>query len=176
MAVDIVAYILLGLLVLAIIVAAPFLRRWTNDRAAAAGEKAGRRYTAGRLTDVLRELGTTVVVDAPEQTVRDLLTAAVAARPRDFSSRSDGGYGIRFVEDDDTVVRVVADPAGTRMQVETFREYLGFPQTAPQWTALRTLLADSAAERGIDTAEGPHLEYLRGALLDPRNARWTLDR
>lgn len=176
MPVDNPTYILLGLLVLAIIVGAPFLRRWANGKASAAGERAGRRFAATQLVKVLTEFGTTLVVHAPEHTAREIVGEAVAAKPKDFSVRDDGGYGIRFVEHDDTTVRLVPDPAGSRVQIETFREYMGFPQTAPFWTELRGRITAAAASRGVAVSEGPHLEFLRGGLLDAKNARWMLDR
>lgn len=58
------------------------------------------------------------------------------------------------------------------MRVETFREYLGFPQTAPLWRELRALVAAEAATRQIEVADGPVSVFERGPVLDDRNARW----
>lgn len=174
MAVD-PTIILLGILVIVLLFGAPFFKRWANRKAAEAGENAGRKFSAKQLVKVLVEFGTTLVIHAPEETAREIVTAAAAQKPKDFSARADGGFGLRFMEPDDSVVRVVGDPAGARVQVETFREYMGFPQTVQLWQDLRTRVSAAAAERGVTVTEGPHLEYLRGHLLDPKNARWALD-
>lgn len=174
MAVD-PTLILLGILVLVLIIGGPFIKVWANRRAAAAGESAGRKFAAKQLVNVLVEFGTTIVVHAPEDEAREIVAEAAGKKPKDFRGREDGGFGIRFVEPDDTIVRLVPDPAGTRVQVETFREYMGFPQTVSFWQDLRTRISTVAAERGVAVSEGPHLEYLRGHLLDPQNARWALD-
>lgn len=174
MAVD-PTLILLGILVLVLIVGGPFIKGWANRKAAAAGENAGRKFAAKQLVNVLVEFGTTLVLLAPEDVAREIVAEAAGKKPKDFPTRTDGGVGIRFVEPDDTIVRLVADPSGTRVQVETFREYMGFPQTVSFWQDLRTRISTAAASRGVTVSEGPHLEYVRGALLDPRNARWALD-
>jgi len=174
-AVDNPTYLLLGLLVLALIIGGPFLKGWANRKAASAGENAGKKFAASQLVKVLPEFGTTLIIHAPEHSAREIVAEAAAKKPKDFPARADGGYGIRFAEADDTIVRLVPDPAGTRVQVETFREYMGFPQTAPFWTDLRERIASAAGAHDTAVSEGPRLEYLRGALLDARNARWTLD-
>lgn len=175
MAVDNPTYILLGILVIALVIGGPFLRVWARRKAAAAGENAGRRFAASQLVKVLPEFGTTLVIHAPEDAARRIVAEAAGTKPKEFSARADGGYGIRFVEPDDTIVRLVPNGAGTRVQVESFREYMGFPQTVSSWVDLRKRIAATATTRGATVSEGPYVEYLRGALLDADNARWTLD-
>ena len=171
MAVDTPLYILLGLLILALIIAGPLLKSRLSRRVSEAGDRAGKKYASTQLVKTLGEFGTTLVIHAPEPVAREIV--AVAAAPqKHITLRDDGSYGIRFVEPDDTIVRLVRDPDGTRMQVETFREYLGFPQTAPLWTELRSRIASTAGVRDVSVAEGVTAEYVRGALLDDRNARW----
>lgn len=174
MAVD-PTIILLGILVIVLLIGGPFIKGWANRKAAAAGENAGRKFSAKQLVKVLVEFGTTLVIHAPESTAREIVTEAAGQKPKDFTVRADGGYGLRFMEADDSVVQLITDPAGTRVQVETFREYMGFPQTVQLWQDLRTRISAAAAERGVVVTEGPHLEYLRGHLFDPKNARWALD-
>ncbi|MFS0853036.1 hypothetical protein [Microbacterium sp. 179-I 3D4 NHS] len=172
---DNLTYILLGILVLLLIVGGPFLKGWANRKASAAGENAGRKFAANQLVKVLGEFGTTVVIHAPEAVAREIVAEAAAKKPKDFPPRADGGYGIRFTEADDAIVRLVPGSAGVRVQVETFREYMGFPQTAPFWKDLRGRIAAAATARGVTVEEGPRLDYLRGPLLDVKNARWSLD-
>lgn len=174
MAVD-PTIILLGLLVIVLLIGAPFFKGWANRKAAAAGANAGKKFAAKQLVNVLVEFGTTLVLHAPEDIAREVVAEAAGTKPKDFTVRPDGGFGIRFVEPDDTIVRLVSGPGGTRVQIETFREYMGFPQTCQFWQDLRARITAAATERGITVSEGPHLEYLRGHLLDPKNARWSLD-
>lgn len=171
MAVDTPLYILLGLLILALIIAWPLLKGRLNRRVSEAGDRAGKKYANAQLVKTLGEFGTTLVIHAPEPVAREIVAAGAAAQ-KHVALRDDGTYGIRFVEPDDTIVRLVSDPDGTRMQVETFREYLGFPQTAPLWTELRSRVATAAGEREVSVAEGTAVAYVRGALIDDRNARW----
>ena len=175
MAVDILLYVLLGLLIVALIIAGPLLTRRLNRRATAAGDRARRKFVATQLVKTLDELGTTIVIHAPEHLAREIVAAATDTKQKEFTVRDDGGYGIRFVEPDDTIIRLVADPEGTRMQVETFREYMGVPQSAPLWTDLRSRVAAGAGARQVAVTEGTRIEYLRGELIDDRNARWARD-
>lgn len=174
-AVDTPLYLLLGLLIVALIIAGPLLKRWLNRRVSEAGDAAGNRFAAAQLVKTLGEFGTTLVIHAPEPLARQIVASATSNTLKDFAIRNDGGYGIRFVEPDDTIIRLVPDPEGTRMQVETFREYMGFPQTAPLWIDLRARVASAAGAREISVAEGAAVEYLRGELIDDRNARWERD-
>jgi hypothetical protein len=174
-AVDNPTYLLLGIVVIVLLIGGPFLKAWARRSASTAGENAGRKFAASQLVKVLPVFGTTLVIHAPEETAREIVAEAAGTKPKEFSSRADGGYGIRFVEPDDTIVRLVPDSGGTRVQVETFREYMGFPQTVSSWTDLRERITATAASRGATVSDGPYVEYLRGALLDADNARWTLD-
>lgn len=172
---DILLYLLLGLLILGLIIGGPLLKSRLNRGASEAGDQAGKRFAAAQLVKTLDELGTTVIIHAPEPVAREIVASAMAKRQKEFVIRSDGGYGIRFLEPDDTIVRLTADPHGTRMQIETFREYMGFPQTAPRWTELRSRVASTAGAREISVTEGAPVEFRRGARMDDRNARWDRD-
>ena len=175
MAVDLPLYFLLGALILTLIIVGPLLRTRLRRRANEAGANAGTRFAAGKLAAVLDDFGATLTILAPEAVTRDLLGAAVEGRQKDYVVRSDGDYGVRFLEPDDTIVRLVAEPEGTRMQVATFREYMGFPQTAPLWEDLRARVASAAADRGIAVTNGPTTRFVRAEAVDDRNARWRAD-
>lgn len=175
MAVDILLYLLLGVLIVVLIFAGPMLKSRLSRGASRAGDAAGRKFAASQLVETLGEFGTTVVIHAPEPVAREIAAAAIAKKQKEYVIRSDGGYGIRFLEPDDTIVRLVTDPEGTRMQVQTFREYMGVPQTAPLWKELRSRVASAAGARDVSVTEGPPAEYLRGELIDDRNARWERD-
>lgn len=168
-------FFLLGLLILALVVGGVLLQRGVRRGAAAAGDRAGRRFIASRLQAALGELGTPLVIHADEAQVRAILAEAILTPRQEYRLLDSGDYGIRFGEKDDTVVRLHPDPAGTRMQVESFREYLGFPQTVALWTALRARVAATAATRGVTVGDGEATTFTRGPLLDDRNARWIRD-
>lgn len=167
------SYLLLGLLILALIVAGPMLRSWLGRRAAEAGRRVDDRYAAEKLEGALRELGTTLVIDAPEPLARRIVDEAVAGGRRDYRVGGDGRYGIRYLEADDTIAELVPVPGGTLFRVETFREYLGFPQTASLWRDLRTRVAAAAENHRATVSPGPPTAYARGDLVDDRDARWT---
>lgn len=173
MPVDVVPYLLLGLPILALIIGGPLLKSRLSRSASEAGDETGRKFAAAKLATMLDEFGTTLVIHAPEPLAREILASAIAKKQREYVIRSDGGYGIRFIEPDDTIVRLTADPEGARLQVETFREYMGSPQTGPLWTELRSRVATAAGAREIPVAAGEPIGFLRGALIDDRNARWV---
>jgi hypothetical protein len=173
--VDAVPYLLLGLPILALIIGGPILKSRLGRRASEAGDRAGKRFTDKQLHAALGELGTTLVIHAAESRVREIVASAIAGKQREYVIRSDGAYGIRFVEPDDTIVRLHPVTEGTRMQVETFREYLGFPQTVQLWTDLRTRVSSAAEDREVTVADGKPVGYVRGELIDDRNARWVQD-
>lgn len=175
MAVDILLYILLGVLILAIIIGGSLLRSRVNRGASRAGDAAGRRFEAAQLAETLGEFGTSVVIHAAEPVAREVVAAAMSGRGKHFVIRDDGRYGIRFIEPDDTILALDTDPDGVRLQVQSFREYLGFPQTAPLWTDLRARITAAAEARGIPVTGGAPAGYRRGGLLDDRNARWDRD-
>lgn len=169
---DPVLALLFGLLILAIIVGAAFLRPWLNRSAAASGRRAGERFARAQLDRALAEFGITLRIPLPVAEAQELLAQATA-NGKDFLPLPDGDIGIRFVEPDDTVVRVAPDPEGALVRVETFREYMGFPQTTALWTDLRSRIRAVAGARGLTVSDGPPVSYVRGPLLDDRNARWS---
>lgn len=171
--VDAAAYLLLGLPILALIIGGPILKSRLGRGASEAGARAGKKFASDQLDAALTELGTTVVIQAAEPRAREIVASAMAAKEREYVIRSDGAYGIRFVEPDDTVARLVPVADGTRMQIETFREYFGFPQTVQLWTDLRSRIAAAAEVREVAVAPGEPVRYVRGEPLDDRNARWV---
>lgn len=154
----------------AVLVIAVFLPRWIRRSSRSAGDRASQRYTERRRSEILEELARTVVVHAPEAVVREIVDAVVLQQPRRFSALSDGGYGIRFVEPDDAVARLVGDRQGTRLQLEGFREYLGMPNTSESWAELRTRVSEAADGRGLTAHAGPAAAHRR----NPESERWEL--
>jgi hypothetical protein len=173
--VDAVPYLLLGLPILALIIGGPILKSRLGRRASEDGVRSGRRFASDKLDTALGELGTTLVIHAAEAGAREIVASAIAKKQREYVSRGDGTYGIRFVEPDDTVVRLVPVTDGCRMQIETFREYFGFPQTVQLWTDLRSRVASAAGARDVSVTEGTPARYVRGEPIDDRNARWVRD-
>ncbi|QNA91724.1 MULTISPECIES: hypothetical protein [unclassified Microbacterium] len=172
---DVLPYLLLGLLILALIIGGTRLRSRVSREAMGAGAGATGRYAATRRAHTLDELGASLIVHAPEPLAREIVTSVTATQVK-VSLRDDGSLGIRFVEPDDTIVALIPDRDGTRLQVETFREYMGHPQTAALWTDLRAAVASVAGVRGVTVEDGELIRYRRGPLLDDRNARWEQDR
>jgi hypothetical protein len=172
-AADLLPFLLLGILILALLIGWPIIKRRSDRGAGMAGRSRGRRFLDAKRAEALATLGSTLVVHAPEPVAREIIAAAVAKQEQHFTVRSDGGYGIRFVEPDDTIVRLVRVPDGTRMQVETFREYLDGPRTVPLWEDLRSRVTSAAAARRIPVSTGEQGGFRQEGLIDGRDARWA---
>lgn len=158
------------IVIMVVLVIAVFLPRWIRRSSRSAGDRASQRYTERRRSEILDALSRTVVVHAPESVVREIVDTAVLQQPRRFSALSDGGYGIRFVEPDDAVARLVDDPQGTRLQVEGFREYLGMPNTSDSWAELRTRVTEAAVARGLAAHDGTPVAHRQ----NPETEQWDI--
>jgi len=158
-------------LIVAVIVLAIFLPRWVRRSSRSAGERTEQRVTASRLEEILGELGSTVVLHAPEPVAREIVDGVALQQPRKFTVLPDGAYGIRFVESDDSLIRLIEDQDGTRVQIERFREYLGKPQTTEFWADLRSRVISAASARGVATTAGPALRHHR----DDATGAWSLE-
>ncbi|WP_101847501.1 hypothetical protein [Zhihengliuella sp. ISTPL4] len=169
---PLLAIVVLILVVIGLIVGAAFLLGWGRRSGAAAGARAGARFTATRVEAILADLGDTLVIHAPPTVAADVVRAVVTERGKEFHLLADGAVGIRFIEPDDTIAWLRPESTGTVLRVETFRDYLGYPQTAPLWRNLRALVTAEAAARLIEVSPGPVSVFERGPLLDDRNARW----
>ncbi|MEV7610129.1 hypothetical protein AB0N61_11670 [Microbacterium sp. NPDC089320] len=145
----------------AIIVLAIFLPRWVRRSTDAAGGRAGRRHATSRLAGILGELGTTLVLRTSGARAREIIDRVVRQQPRKFTRLDDGGYGIRFIEPDDAIVRVVDAEDGIRLEVERIREHLGVPNTSEFWADLRSDVSAAARAEGIEVAPGQPLRHRR---------------
>jgi len=156
--------------IMVVLVIAVFLPRWIRKSSRSAGDRTSARYTERRRSEILDELARTVVVHASEAVVREIVDTVVLQQPRRFSALSDGGYGIRFVEPDDAVARLVGDPQGTRLQLGGFREYLGMPNTSESWAELLARVTAAAVGRGLTVHAGPAAAHRR----NPESEQWEL--
>lgn len=173
-------YIVGALIVVAILVAGPSIRRRVNRAAADAGARAGQRFAERSIAKaddqvpaMLDQLGQTVVLDAPEQRAREIVTQAAAKRAKDHPDLGDGTFGLRFAEPTDGIVRLVTDGTATRVQVESFREHGGYPMLMPVWKAFRDEITKAAASVGVTATAGPVQTYTRGASTEGGSATWT---
>ncbi|MFK4853385.1 hypothetical protein ACI3KT_17240 [Microbacterium sp. ZW T6_19] len=148
-------------IIVAVIVGAMFLSRGLRRSVSKSGSRYGRRTTDDRVNGILAELAATIVIHAPEPAARDILDRVVLQQPRKFSLLDDGGYGVRFVEADDAVVRLVDDAEGTRMQVVRTTERLGMPQNLEFWRELRSRVTAGAEAQTISVADGPQHSFAR---------------
>jgi hypothetical protein len=155
----------------AVLVLVIFLPRWIRRSTGAAGDRAGRRYATDRLTGILDELGTTLVLHTSEATARQVIDGVVLQQPRKFTRLAGGSYGIRFIESDDAVVRLVDDENGTRLEVERIREHLGVPNTSEFWADLRSDVTAAARTRGIAVSPGQPIRHRR----DDATGSWLPD-
>lgn len=147
--------LLLFALVAVIVVIAMLLPRWIRRSSSSRGRRAGRRFEEDQLLEILDELGTTVDLAVGPEGARRLVDGVVERDPRKFTILGDGVYGVRFIETDDAIARLVPADVGVRLQIEEFREYLGRPNTAGFWRDLRAGVVAAAAELGIAHETSP---------------------
>ncbi|WP_223587160.1 hypothetical protein [Microbacterium sp. OVT16B] len=152
------AIVIVGLVVLMF-----FLPGWIRRSSRSAGDRAGHKVATSQTERLLAELGTPLVIHAPATAAREIVDGVVLQQPRRFTPLDGGAYGIRFVEPDDAVVRLIDDPDGTRMQIEQTREHLGMPQNLEFWRDLRSRVASGAGAQDISVADGIRAEYSRDA-------------
>lgn len=144
--------LVIGAVIVLIIAAAMIAPRWIRRSSGSRGRRAGRRFEEDRLLEILDDLGTTVVLHAPADSARSVVDEVVRRDPRRFARLDDGSYGIRFLEPDDAVARLVPAPDGIRLQVERFGEHLGRPNTSAFWNEMRARTLEEAVSRGIATS------------------------
>lgn len=159
-------------IIVAVIIGAMFLGRGLRRSVSRSGGRYGRRTAEDRVNRMLDELGATLVVQAPGLETREIVDRVVREQPRRFSILEEGEYGIRFVESDDAVVRLVDDVRGTRMQVVRSTERLGMPQNVEFWKDLRSRVASGAGAREISVIDGPRHGFTR---RDGDPSFWEVD-
>ena len=147
--------------IVAVVVAAFFLPGWLRRSTRTTGERAGRAEARSRTGSVLEELGSTIVLHAPEREARDLVDGVVRQHPRMFTPLDDGGIGIRFVDHDDAVARLASTGDDTVLQVVRSRELMGAPKGTEFWGELRSRTSAAAARRGIAVTAGPRVTLVR---------------
>lgn len=171
---DNIGIILLAVLILVMLIGWPIARPFLKRRANAAGREAGEKYAAGKLPGVLEALGRTVVIHADEAAAHHVVDAAVATMPRKAGAHVGGGWAIKWVEKDDVVAQLTTEPSSgaSVLSVSRFRDYLGFPQGAKEWTAFARAVEQAAAASGIAVSTGS-VTFARGARVDDKNWVWA---
>jgi len=165
-------YLLLGLAALVLVVGGPFIKRWASRKGAQIGESAGQRYAEGKLPGALAGLGATLVLETTEPAAAQVVETAVATKPKRFRSQGDGTYTAKFVETDDVEIRLVPAGSGTQLQVESFRDYLKFPQGLREWEDLQERVTTAAQQAGVPVRPGAVRTYVRTDQIDNSNWRW----
>ncbi|WP_067196975.1 hypothetical protein [Microbacterium sp. XT11] len=148
-------------IIIAVIVLALVLPRWTRGSSQRAAASTGRAISSSRTDEALAALGSSLLLHAPDTVAREIVDRVALQHPRMLTARGDGGYGIRFVEPDDAVARLVSTAQGTRLEVARTRELLGTPQNPEFWEQIKTHVASGAATQGVASSPGPQLHYAR---------------
>lgn len=143
--------LVIGTVIVAIVVVAMLAPRWIRRSSQSRGRVAGRRFEEDRVREILDDLGTTIVLHASPDTAQATVEHVVRDDPRRFTLLGGDAYGIRFLEPDDAVARLVPTADGMRLQVERFGEHLGRPNTSGFWNDLRARTRAEATARGIRT-------------------------
>ncbi len=165
-------YLLLGLIVLVLVVFRPLIRFRARQLGRGIGTKAGQQWADSKLPAVLEELGTTLVLETDAAAAALVVDTAIAARSKKFRAHGDGTFSIDVIEDDDVQVRLVPAGSGTQLQVESFRDYMAFPQGMSDWIRLRTQVTEAAEEAGVPVRTGAVLAYERHEQVETDNWRW----
>lgn len=153
--------VIIGVLVLAVLVP-----RWVRRSSGSAGEREARRLGDAGTAAARETLGTTLVVLAPPSVVREIADSVALQHPRAFTILPGGTYGIRFVEPEDAVARLIEIDEGTRVEVARFRDYAGMPNSWAFWTEFQDRVRSGAHARDLETVAGPLLAFERGSRTD----------
>ncbi|GAA1729614.1 hypothetical protein [Aeromicrobium alkaliterrae] len=166
-------YVVLGAALLVLVWFLPRIRRrarrWGND----VGTKAGQKFADNRLPGALAGLGATLVLETNQESAAQVVSAAAATKPKRFRSETPGLVTAKFVEADDVRVRLVPAGSGTQLQVESFRDYMQFPQGLREWEDLQQRVTAAAQAAGVPVRPGGVVTYERTQQLDASNWRWT---
>lgn len=139
--------------IVAVIVLVALLPRWIRRSNRSAAGREQRRIAGPRVDGALEELGVHLRIHAAESVVREMVDAIALQQPRRFTVLGDGGYGIRFIEPDDAIVRLRNGAGGTLVRVERSREYLAMPSGSAFWSDLRARILGAAQTRGLAVDE-----------------------
>jgi hypothetical protein len=165
-------YLLVGLFVLVLVVFNGKIRSRARRAGRDAGTRAGQKYADGKLPGALQAMGTTLVLETSAAAAAQVVDSAVATKPKRFQKVADGTYTAKFAEADDVHVRLEPAGSGTRLQVESFRDYMQFPQGRKEWDDLQERVTAAAADAGVPVTEGEVLTYERRDQVEPNNWRW----
>ena len=152
--------VVIGVIV-AVVIAAFFLPGWVRRRTRRAGERTEHAHARSHTAAALAQLGTTLLLHAPESESRDLVAEVAERHPRLFTRLTDGRIGIRFVDPDDAVAALVATDGGSLLRIDRTRELLGAPKGVEFWGELHALVSAEAAARGIEVTAGPPVRFDR---------------
>ena len=165
-------YLLLAVALLLLVWFLPRIRRRARAAGREVGTRAGEAYAEGKLPGALATLGETLVLEADLPTATEVVDAAVAAKPKRFRVSGPGSYTAKFVEHGDVQIRLVAAGATSRLQLESFRDYMKFPQGRREWDDLRERVTEAAAGAGVVVRPGESVSHERREQVDGDDWRW----
>lgn len=174
-------YVIGGIAVVLLLIAVPFVRRWTRRTGAELGERAGRRVAEDNLAKgevakqrMVEGLGATVVIGAPPARAHELVAEATR-KGSDYRSTPDGLFEILFGVEPAATVVLSDTPDGTLVHLQDFREQHGQVLFAPFWDTLRTRIEKAATAAGVSTRPGPRLSFARTPVPgEALNGTWAL--
>lgn len=135
--------------------------------------RVARVYGDRKLPAALAALGETLVLEADQAAATRVVEAAVATRPKRYRVTGPGTYTAKFVEHGDVHVRLVVAGSGSQLQLQSFRDYLGFPQGHREWDDLRERVTVGAARAGVPVRAGESVAFERREQVRPDNWRWV---
>lgn len=169
---------ILMILAVAAIVAIAFGGTRLRSKIRSSTTSAGAAYAAGfrakHLDDELFDLSATMVIHASEPVAREIVDVAALHDTRNITAVDDGSWALRHVWLDNTRVRLVDDPAGTRVQVDSIREVGGIVRTGARWASFRELIAEAAADRATAVSDGPLIVHIRREIDGEEDGIWMV--
>lgn len=163
----------MGLLVILAFIALPILGGILKRKARTAGANLGKTFAAKQLPKALEALGVTLRLHTSPAAAEEIIDSAIAAKPKKYKKTAPWTYTMEAINKDDVTLTLVAVDGGVELRIVRVKEVMGFPQGAPFWPELRTLITDAATARGVATSEGI-VTFARTEPIDANNWVWTV--
>ncbi|WP_163543607.1 hypothetical protein [Occultella kanbiaonis] len=143
---------LLGIGVLALILAMAVVGTILKRKAVAKGNEIGARRSAGRQAGKAGTLGESVVINAPVDVVAGLVAPILTGTW--VTQKSPTEWTQKMYHDDDITYRIAPVADGSEVYVAETIEFMGTVNGSKQWRRFRDRIATAAAENGLVSRAG----------------------
>ena len=161
------------ILFLVIVIGAPLLKGYLNQKAANFGAQAGKKFAAKRLPAALELLGGTVRLHTSAEAAQQIVEEAMGHKPKRYTTLAPGRYTMQAIDKDDVTFALAPVTGGIELRIVRIKEHMGFPQGAVYWPDLRAAVVKAAEARGVATTEAA-VTFARTEPLSERDWAWTV--